>query len=183
MRSYCRIRSYWLGAGAARLCSPAAMGHGWAAPGLPRLLLLLLCCGRPLLVPSEGTTSQGTTSQGTTSQVTVNQETTSQATTSSETTIRHSTTHPSTTSSPKKTQSPSGIGWGAGRGGPGSGRRARGGLSVSLCSVPQTWCPTRPRPASLWRNMTGDPRWCGMSMPRPTGTTTPTSARTTASCW
>uniref|UniRef100_A0A8C2RR85 Angiotensin-converting enzyme n=1 Tax=Capra hircus TaxID=9925 RepID=A0A8C2RR85_CAPHI len=82
------------------------MGHGWAAPGLPRLLLLLLCCGRPLLVPSEGTTSQGTTSQGTTSQVTVNQETTSQATTSSETTIRHSTTHPSTTSSPKKTQSP-----------------------------------------------------------------------------
>ncbi|XP_068833322.1 angiotensin-converting enzyme isoform X2 [Capricornis sumatraensis] len=82
------------------------MGHGWAAPGLPRLLLLLLCCGRPLLVPSEGTTGQGTTSQGTTSQVTVNQETTSQATTSSETTIRHSTTHPSTTSSPKKTQSP-----------------------------------------------------------------------------
>ncbi|XP_017920816.1 PREDICTED: angiotensin-converting enzyme isoform X2 [Capra hircus] len=106
MRSYCRIRSYWPGAGAARLCSPAAMGHGWAAPGLPRLLLLLLCCGCPLLVPSEGTTSQGTTSQGTTSQVTVNQETTSQATTSSETTIRHSTTHPSTTSSPKKTQSP-----------------------------------------------------------------------------
>lgn len=183
MRSYCRIRSYWPGAGAAGLCSPAAMGHGWAAPGLPRLLLLLLCCGRPLLVPSEGTTGQGTTSQGTTSQVTVNQATTSQATTSSETTIRHSTTHPSTTSSPKKTQSPSGIGWGAGRGGPGSGRRARGGLSVSLCSVPQTWCPTRPRPASLWRNMTGDPRWCGMSMPRPTGTTTPTSARTTASCW
>ncbi|XP_020754572.1 angiotensin-converting enzyme isoform X2 [Odocoileus virginianus] len=78
------------------------MGHGWAAPGLPRLLLfLLLCCGRPLLVPGEGTTGQGTTSQ-----VTVNQETTSQATSSSQTTIRHSTTHPSTTSSPKKAQSP-----------------------------------------------------------------------------
>ncbi|XP_059733863.1 angiotensin-converting enzyme isoform X4 [Bos javanicus] len=77
MRSYCRIRSYWPGAGTVGLCSPAAMGHGWAAPGLPRLLLLLLCCGRPLLVPSEGTTGQGTTSQ-----VTVNQETTSQATTS-----------------------------------------------------------------------------------------------------
>ncbi|XP_061000303.1 angiotensin-converting enzyme isoform X3 [Dama dama] len=107
MRSHCRFRSYWPGAGAAGLCSAAAMGHGWAAPGLPRLLLLLLLCyGRPLLVPGEGTTGQGTTSQGTTSQVTVNQQTTSQATSSSQTTIRHSTTHPSTTSSPKKAQSP-----------------------------------------------------------------------------
>ncbi|XP_057571065.1 angiotensin-converting enzyme isoform X2 [Hippopotamus amphibius kiboko] len=69
------------------------MGQGWAAPGLPHLLplLLLLCCGRPLLVPGQGTTSQGTTGQGTTGQVTVNQGTTSQATTSSQTTTGHST--------------------------------------------------------------------------------------------
>uniref|UniRef100_A0A8C0I3B3 Angiotensin-converting enzyme n=1 Tax=Balaenoptera musculus TaxID=9771 RepID=A0A8C0I3B3_BALMU len=72
------------------------MGQGWAAPGLSRLLLLLLlCCGHPLLAPGQGTTSQGTTGQ-----VSVNQGTTSRATTSSQTTSRHPTT-----SSPKP-QSP-----------------------------------------------------------------------------
>uniref|UniRef100_A0A2K6G9P4 Angiotensin-converting enzyme n=1 Tax=Propithecus coquereli TaxID=379532 RepID=A0A2K6G9P4_PROCO len=59
------------------------MGHGWAAPGLPSLLFLLLCYGHPLLVPS---------------QVTVNQGMTSQATTSSQTTTRQTaTTHQLTT--------------------------------------------------------------------------------------
>uniref|UniRef100_A0A8C9CGF5 Angiotensin-converting enzyme n=1 Tax=Phocoena sinus TaxID=42100 RepID=A0A8C9CGF5_PHOSS len=62
------------------------MGQGWAAPELSRLLLLLLlCCGRPLLAPGQGTTGQVSVSQGTAS---------------SQTTTRHSTT-----SSPK-TQSP-----------------------------------------------------------------------------
>ncbi|XP_069337702.1 angiotensin-converting enzyme isoform X3 [Eulemur rufifrons] len=54
------------------------MGHGWAAPGLPSLLFLLLCYGHPLLVPSQVTNHQ----------VTVNQGMTSQATTSSQTTTR-----------------------------------------------------------------------------------------------
>lgn len=85
---------------AAGLCSPAAMGQGWAAPGLPSLFLLLLCCGHPMLVPSQETTHQVTTNQGMTSQATTSsQTTTSQATTSSQ-----------------PTQSPSGTGWGAGQG-------------------------------------------------------------------
>uniref|UniRef100_A0A8C3WS33 Angiotensin-converting enzyme n=1 Tax=Catagonus wagneri TaxID=51154 RepID=A0A8C3WS33_9CETA len=78
------------------------MGQVRAAPGLPcLLLLLLLCCGHPLLVPGQGTTSQVTDNQATTSQATTSQATTSsQATNSSQTATSHSTT-----SSPK-TQSP-----------------------------------------------------------------------------
>lgn len=120
------------------LCSPAAMGQGWAAPGLPSLFLLLLCCGHPMLVPSQEATHQVTTNQGTTSQ----------ATTSSQTTTRQTTT------SSQTTQNPSGTGWGAGRGLGGPVRRerqgqwqawahpqqrARGGLSVCLYSVLQAW--------------------------------------------
>uniref|UniRef100_A0A673VUI6 Angiotensin-converting enzyme n=1 Tax=Suricata suricatta TaxID=37032 RepID=A0A673VUI6_SURSU len=66
------------------------MGHGWAAPGLSSLFLLLLCCGHPMLVPSQEATHQVTTNQGTTSQ----------ATTSSQTTTRQTTTSSQTTQSP-----------------------------------------------------------------------------------
>lgn len=115
---------------AAGLCSPAAMGHRWAAPGLPSLLflLLLLCCGNPLLVPSQETTLQVTTSQESTSSWT--------------------TPHQSMTSI-QTTQGPSGTGWGQG-GAMRVGRqgwqraqakcceRARGDL-FSFHSVPQAW--------------------------------------------
>uniref|UniRef100_A0A667J0K3 Angiotensin-converting enzyme n=1 Tax=Lynx canadensis TaxID=61383 RepID=A0A667J0K3_LYNCA len=66
------------------------MGQGWAAPGLPSLFLVLLCCGHPMLVPSQEATHQVTTNQGTTSQ----------ATTSSQTTTRQTTTSGQTTQSP-----------------------------------------------------------------------------------
>ncbi|XP_025783421.1 angiotensin-converting enzyme-like isoform X2 [Puma concolor] len=66
------------------------MGQGWAAPGLPSLFLLLLCCGHPMLVPSQEATHQVTTNQGTTSQ----------ATTSSQTTTRQTTTSSQTTQNP-----------------------------------------------------------------------------------
>lgn len=104
------------GAVATGLCSPAAMGQGWAAPGLPSLFLLLLCCGHPMLVPSQEATHQVTTNQGTTSQ----------ATTSSQTTTRQTTT------SSQTTQNPSGTGWGAGRGLGGAGEEGEAGTVAGL---------------------------------------------------
>uniref|UniRef100_A0A671F1S6 Angiotensin-converting enzyme n=1 Tax=Rhinolophus ferrumequinum TaxID=59479 RepID=A0A671F1S6_RHIFE len=64
------------------------MDQGWAAPGLPSLLLLLLCFGHPRLVPIQEVTSQ----------VTVDQGTTSQATTRSQTTTHKATQQPATQS-------------------------------------------------------------------------------------
>ncbi|KAF6092029.1 angiotensin I converting enzyme [Phyllostomus discolor] len=61
------------------------MGQGWAASGLPSLLFLfLLCCGHPLLVPSQKVTHQVTTDHRTTSQATTRNQTTHQATASSQ---------------------------------------------------------------------------------------------------
>lgn len=135
VRSHCRFRSYWPGAVAAGLRSPAAMGQGWAGPGLPSLLFLfLLCFGHPLLVVLSQEVTQGTTNHGTT---------------------RIQTTHQAATSS-QTIPSPSGTsGWtgqglegarrrGQGGGRPGSGsaqpqERARGSLAVPLRSVPQSW--------------------------------------------
>lgn len=98
MRSHCRLSSYWPVVGAAGLCSPAAMGLGWATPGLPSFLFLLLCCGKPLPVLNQVATDH----------VTTNQEITRQATTSSQ-----KTTHQATIS--QTTQNPSGTpGWGQG---------------------------------------------------------------------
>ncbi|XP_077019651.1 angiotensin-converting enzyme isoform X6 [Tamandua tetradactyla] len=57
------------------------MGQGWAPPGLPSLLLLLLCCRQPLLVPGLGTASLGTASLGTTGLGTTGLGTTGQGTT------------------------------------------------------------------------------------------------------
>ncbi|XP_040845401.1 angiotensin-converting enzyme isoform X4 [Ochotona curzoniae] len=60
------------------------MGQGWAAPGLPSLFFLLLCCGHSWLAPSQVAARQVTAHQGTTSQLTtISQATTnnSQATT------------------------------------------------------------------------------------------------------
>uniref|UniRef100_A0A8C8XW33 Angiotensin-converting enzyme n=1 Tax=Panthera leo TaxID=9689 RepID=A0A8C8XW33_PANLE len=54
------------------------MGQGWAAPGLPSLFLLLLCCGHPMLVPSQEATHQVTTNQATTSSQTTTRQTTQQ---------------------------------------------------------------------------------------------------------
>lgn len=99
------------------LFSPAAMGQGWVASGLPSLLFLfLLCCGYPLLVPSQKVTHQ----------VTISHRTTSQATT------RNQTTHQATTSS-QITQNPSGTreGWGRAERGRGLGGRWRGGRGTA----------------------------------------------------
>ncbi|XP_064127023.1 angiotensin-converting enzyme isoform X3 [Loxodonta africana] len=62
------------------------MGQGWAPPGLPSLLLLLLCCRHPLPVPGQVTTSQTAITRGIISQTTTSQTTTSQTTTSQTTT-------------------------------------------------------------------------------------------------
>ncbi|KAM5150443.1 angiotensin-converting enzyme isoform 2-T2 [Callospermophilus lateralis] len=98
MRSHCRFHSYWPGVVAAKLCSPAAMGQGWAAPGLPNLLFLLLCCGHFLLAPSQAATHQTTINWGATSQATIRSETaTIQATTRSTDKLR---TTSQTTQSP-----------------------------------------------------------------------------------
>uniref|UniRef100_A0A5F9D9P8 Angiotensin-converting enzyme n=1 Tax=Oryctolagus cuniculus TaxID=9986 RepID=A0A5F9D9P8_RABIT len=70
------------------------MGQGWAAPGLPSLLLLLLCCGHSLLVPSRVAARRVTVNQGTTSQAT----TTSKATTSIRATTHQTTAHQTTQS-------------------------------------------------------------------------------------
>ncbi|XP_006833625.1 PREDICTED: angiotensin-converting enzyme-like isoform X3 [Chrysochloris asiatica] len=55
------------------------MGQGWAPLRLPSLLLLLLCCGHPLLVLSQVTPSWTATSLATTNSVTVNPTTASPA--------------------------------------------------------------------------------------------------------
>uniref|UniRef100_A0A8C8ZDT7 Angiotensin-converting enzyme n=1 Tax=Prolemur simus TaxID=1328070 RepID=A0A8C8ZDT7_PROSS len=60
------------------------MGHGWAAPGLPSLLFLLLCYGHPLLVPSQVTNHQVTVNQGMTSQATTSSQTTTYQTAQSQ---------------------------------------------------------------------------------------------------
>lgn len=87
MRSHCRLGSYWPVVEASGLCSPAAMGQGWATPGLPSFLFLLLCYGHPLLVLSQVTTDHVTTNQGITHQATTrSQGITNQATTRSQTT-------------------------------------------------------------------------------------------------
>lgn len=135
MRSHCRLRSYWPGAVAAGLWSPAAMGQGWAAPGLPSLLFLfLLCFGHPLLVVLSQEVTQVATNHGTTR----NQTATHQAATSSQ-----------TTHSPSGTSGWMGQGLEGARRGQGGGRRgsdsaqlqerARGSWAVSLRSVPQFW--------------------------------------------
>ncbi|XP_004374294.1 angiotensin-converting enzyme-like isoform X2 [Trichechus manatus latirostris] len=67
------------------------MGQGWAPPGLPSLLLLLLCCEQPLLVPGQVTTSQTAITQGIISQTTTSQTTTSQTSTSQATTSQTTT--------------------------------------------------------------------------------------------
>ncbi|XP_069883830.1 angiotensin-converting enzyme isoform X2 [Dipodomys merriami] len=61
------------------------MGQGWAAPGLPSLLFLLLCCGHSLLVSSHVTTHQ----------VTNNQRTSGWETTRIQTTIHRATSRQS----------------------------------------------------------------------------------------
>ncbi|XP_008530917.1 angiotensin-converting enzyme isoform X4 [Equus przewalskii] len=68
------------------------MGQGRAAPGLPSLLFLMLCCGYPLLVPSQEATSQVTINQGTTSQATISSQTTTHQTTTSQGTASRQTT-------------------------------------------------------------------------------------------
>ncbi|XP_012658395.1 angiotensin-converting enzyme isoform X2 [Otolemur garnettii] len=67
------------------------MGHGWAAPGLPSLLFLLLCYGHPLLVPSQVTDHQVTVNQGTTSQETTSSQTTTHQTTIFQITVLQTT--------------------------------------------------------------------------------------------
>lgn len=68
------------------------MGQGWATPGLPSFLFLLLCYGHTLLVLSQVTTDHVTTNQGITSQATTrSQGITNQATTRSQTTTHRAT--------------------------------------------------------------------------------------------
>lgn len=56
------------------------MGQGWATPGLPSFLFLLLCCRHPLLVLSQVATDHVTTNQGLSNQATTrSQPTTRQA--------------------------------------------------------------------------------------------------------
>lgn len=80
MRSHCRLGPYWPVVGPAGLCSPAAMGQGWATPGLPSFLFLLLCCGHLLLVLSQVAADHVTANQGITNQATTRSQTTHQST-------------------------------------------------------------------------------------------------------
>lgn len=104
---------------AAGLCSPAAMGQGWATAGLPNLLFLLLCYGHPLLVPSQQATRQ----------VTVTHGTSSQATTSGQTTTHQATARQTSAQSPSGTMQGRGRvpGWETqGRVGTGAGYKGAG---------------------------------------------------------
>lgn len=93
MRSHCRLGSYWPVVGAAGLCSPAAMGQGWATPGLPSFLFLLLCFAHPLLlVLGQVTTDHVTTNQGITNQATTRSQTTTHQATTIQTTQNSSGT-------------------------------------------------------------------------------------------
>lgn len=86
MRSHCRLGSYWPVMGASGLCFPAAMGQGWATPGLPSFLFLLLCCGHHLLVLSQVATDHVTANQGITNQATTRSQTTTHQATIDQTT-------------------------------------------------------------------------------------------------
>lgn len=117
MRSHCGLSPYWPVVGAAGLCSPAAMGQGWATPGLPSFLFLLLCYGNPLLVLSQVATDH----------VTASQEITNQPTTRSQTATLQTTI--------QTTQNPSGtLGKGQGHEGSSSPGTTRGDSSeTTLC--------------------------------------------------
>lgn len=62
------------------------MGQGWATPGLPSFLFLLLCCGHHLLVLSQVATDHVTANQGITNQATTRSQTTTHQATIDQTT-------------------------------------------------------------------------------------------------